>query len=207
MEACTTKQEVRQQVQCLLAQLSCQDRAQASAAITQSLLALPAIQQANCLGLFASASDEVDTTALFHWAIAAGKRVVFPRITDPATRTMEFAEVSALAVLVAGPYGIFAPGAEAPRCEKLAIDCLCLPGLSFDSAGMRLGRGSGYYDRWLEGYLGPRIAVAFEPQLVPRLPSASWDEPMDIIVTERRTIVCRAALNSQLRSAPSKEVL
>ncbi|MBI4236820.1 MAG: 5-formyltetrahydrofolate cyclo-ligase [Deltaproteobacteria bacterium] len=205
MEAPVTKQAVRRQLRHVLAQVDTPTRTDASAAIVASLTALPAVRHAVCLGLFAPTPDEVDIRALFTWAVAAGKRVAFPRILDLSTQTMDFAEVSTLTALVPGPFGVLAPEPQAPRCDKLDIHCLCIPGVGFDLNGMRLGRGSGYYDRWLGGYLGPRVAVAFEVQLMADLPASSWDEPMDILVTERRTIVCRAGLNTQRQRLEAKE--
>jgi 5-formyltetrahydrofolate cyclo-ligase len=66
-----------------------------------------------------------------------------------------------------------------------------VPGVGFDSSGMRLGRGAGFYDRALAELRrhGPvyAVGVAFECQVVDSLPSDPWDQRMDAIVSEQRT--------------------
>lgn len=67
-----------------------------------------------------------------------------------------------------------------------------VPGVGFDHAGMRLGRGQGFYDRALEALRRAGevcvVGLAFECQLVSELPAEPWDEPMDYVVTETRVI-------------------
>jgi 5-formyltetrahydrofolate cyclo-ligase len=65
-----------------------------------------------------------------------------------------------------------------------------VPGLAFDADGSRLGQGGGHYDRTLPR-LRPdavRVAFCFDFQVVARVPRAPLDQPVDVIVTERRVI-------------------
>jgi len=72
-----------------------------------------------------------------------------------------------------------------PECPAVAI----IPGVGFDLAGRRLGRGGGHYDRALARYpLLVSVGVASEVQVVDCLPEESWDRRMDLVVTERRII-------------------
>jgi 5-formyltetrahydrofolate cyclo-ligase len=68
------------------------------------------------------------------------------------------------------------------------------PGVAFDRSGRRVGYGGGFYDRFLPmlGWAGPRIALAFDVQLVDELPAGGFDLPVDVIVTESRVLRCRA---------------
>ena len=64
-----------------------------------------------------------------------------------------------------------------------------MPCVAVDPDGHRLGFGAGYYDRALAGAAATaRIGVAFEVQVVDRLEPAPWDVPLDVVVTEARTI-------------------
>jgi 5-formyltetrahydrofolate cyclo-ligase len=96
--------------------------------------------------------------------------------------------------LHAGHYGIREPRPELPRLHP-PFDCeppwiWLVPGLAFDQAGNRLGRGRGYYDRLLTGATGIKIGVAHDCQIVPAVPTHAQDVRMDYVVTETRVVSC-----------------
>jgi 5-formyltetrahydrofolate cyclo-ligase len=70
------------------------------------------------------------------------------------------------------------------------LDVVIVPGLAFDSLGNRLGRGKGYYDRFLSQFTSKTllIGLAFECQIVEQVPVDTWDCPVSIVVTENRVI-------------------
>ena len=98
-----------------------------------------------------------------------------------------------------GAYGIPEPKKEfIRRVDPDTVDLFVLPGVAFDVHGGRLGYGAGYYDRILVGTAPSRdflrvslIALAFELQLVDRVPSSVHDVRVHKIVTEERVIECR----------------
>jgi 5-formyltetrahydrofolate cyclo-ligase len=65
------------------------------------------------------------------------------------------------------------------------IDCIIVPGLSFSKDGKRLGRGMGFYDRFLEKITAPKIGICFEFQMKENIPQDSWDQNVDMVVTEK----------------------
>jgi len=67
-------------------------------------------------------------------------------------------------------------------------EILIIPGLAFSLNGERLGRGRGYYDRYLEHFTGVRIGVCFEEQLLAKIPCEDHDAKMHLIVTEKRVV-------------------
>jgi 5-formyltetrahydrofolate cyclo-ligase len=80
-----------------------------------------------------------------------------------------------------GAYGIMEPlacGAVEP-CE---IDVMVVPGVVFARNGERMGRGKGYYDRYmsLPGFRAYKIGVCYSQQLVDFIPC----EPHDIVMDE-----------------------
>lgn len=114
-------------------------------------------------------------------ALADGKRVAAP-ITLTTRRMIRLAELTShRRGLVTGPYGIRQPDPRrARRVHPEDLDLAVVPGVAFDAHGYRLGRGGGYYDRFLAALppTVPRIGLAFRCQRVPRLPRASHDQPV-----------------------------
>lgn len=94
-----------------------------------------------------------------------------------------------------GAYGIREPLPElvaASREETCNENVIWLvPGLAFDRAGNRLGRGGGFYDRLLPGVRGTKVGVAYTWQLVDLLPTEPHDIPVDVIVTPPGLLDCR----------------
>jgi 5,10-methenyltetrahydrofolate synthetase len=69
--------------------------------------------------------------------------------------------------------------------HEVTPDWLFIPGLGFDLDGKRLGRGKGYYDRYLENSQALKIAIAWSGQLIEEIPVESHDCHMDYIITEK----------------------
>ncbi len=80
------------------------------------------------------------------------------------------------------------PAAPVPTWS--ATDVLCIPGLAFDRAGRRLGRGGGHYDALLTQFPGQKIGVCFAVQVQAEIPCDPWDQQVDLLVTEADIIVC-----------------
>ena len=154
-------------------------------------------------------------------ALADGKQVAVP-VVVAAGRRLRFALIEDYdRELRPGYRGILEPGPEARRLVDAGrIDCYIIPGVAFDFRGFRLGRGLGYYDRALAGVKGPPApvrpagggrterpticALAYELQVVERLPVESHDVPVDYIVTEKRVIECKGGLKKQKRIRKEK---
>jgi 5-formyltetrahydrofolate cyclo-ligase len=93
--------------------------------------------------------------------------------------------------LVPVSFGLLEPPPElAMRADRVVapsrVDLMLVPGVAFDRQGGRLGHVRGFYDRLLqEAGAGPlRVGLAFECQLVERVPMTAGDEPMDLVITE-----------------------
>jgi 5-formyltetrahydrofolate cyclo-ligase len=88
--------------------------------------------------------------------------------------------------------GFFAPDLMDEETTKVIIDTIVVPGLVFHSTGIRIGRGGGFYDRFLSSFQGLRIGVCFEEQvLVDPWEMQTWDEKVHYVVTENRVIDCQ----------------
>ncbi len=74
---------------------------------------------------------------------------------------------------------------EADRVLLPIIDCVLVPGLAFSKEGKRLGRGMGFYDRFLSKIRAPKIGIAFELQIEKNIPMTEFDQKVDMVVTEK----------------------
>lgn len=83
------------------------------------------------------------------------------------------------------------PPANAPVKKPEEISGLLIPGLAFDETGIRLGRGKGYYDRFLASFQGIKVGVIPQARIFPELPRESWDVRMNYLATEDQFRVCQ----------------
>src|SRR5690554_1452110 len=167
-------------------------------------LNLPVLAAARIVGAYASITGEVATGDLLSGLLSEGKRLVLPVIKK--TATMEFREVKKLKGMVTGVYGILEPR-EGDLYSSQCIDLFFVPGVAFDRRGGRLGRGKGYYDRYLKA-LRPgvlKVGLAFSEQLATEVPRNKEDVNMDLLVTEEEVIICTEkipATDMELPEAP-----
>ncbi len=165
-------------------------RRSADTRIRERLLSLDAWQRAQTVFLYVSFRSEVDTHDLLAEALAAGKRVLAPRVVRERGM-IEACRIESAADLQPGRWGILEPPADPERvADPLSIDLVAVPGLAFDLRGGRVGYGAGYYDRYLAGTRPDcvRAALAYEVQVVPEVPCGPGDERMHLILTEERLI-------------------
>lgn len=82
-------------------------------------------------------------------------------------------------------FGLWQPTAGSPEVPPAEIDVMIIPGLAYDRRGVRLGRGAGYYDRFLAKHRAPvTVGVIEARRFVERLPRVDHDEPVDLVITE-----------------------
>lgn len=180
------KRELRQRIAELRRRLDPAELGAFSQAIARRAETLPAFLDARTVALYLPLRGEIDTHPLIEGLRARGRLPVFPRVV-PGSRILAFSPVHDPAQLQRGPLGLREPpaGDEIPLSE---IDVFVVPGVAFDSAGRRLGRGGGYYDATLASApKALRLALCLEAQLVPTVPVDATDEPVDWIVTPERS--------------------
>ena len=185
------KQAVRGRVLAQRDDLPAETRAADSHAISARIEALPSLAQAQTVVLTLPFGSEWDTRPLAARALSAGKRVVVPRV-DRVARMLRLYAVANLDIdVVAGYLGIPEPRESLPIVDPDAIDWVLVPGVAFDAAGRRLGYGGGFYDRLLPLIRAgvPRIAGAFDVQIVDEVPAGPHDQRIDAVVSTTRTLV------------------
>lgn len=164
-----------------------------SATICERVLSDSLVAGADVLLCHASKGNEVATRQIIQSFIGSGNRILLPAITGTTeSRVMEWLPVHDITDLRAGTFGLLEPTASgAPPSPPPPGAPVIVPGLAFTTSGQRLGRGGGYYDVFLASHSGPRIALAYELQIVTELPLEAHDIRMDAIVTERRWVDCK----------------
>ncbi len=165
--------------------LDAKTRCRDSQAITAKLFALAEYRAAAVVCAYASFGSEFDTATFCSNVIAAGKRLLLPRVNRTA-RMLELREVKNLHDdLVAGVWGIREPAERCPIMPPSAVEFVLVPGVAFTVTGERLGYGGGFYDRLLSGLNAktPRVAAAFSLQVVDSIPTGPNDQRVHLIVT------------------------
>ena len=172
-----TKQELRQAIRRQKQMFSGNDASETLRQLRQH----PRLINADTLLLYSALQDEVPTQSLLDELVAQGKTVLLPRVVSDTD--MELRQYTGLQDLQVGAFGILEPtGKLFTDYEK--IDVAVVPGMAFDKKGHRLGRGKGYYDRFLR--LLPKtykIGICFSWQLVDNVPTDEHDILMDHILS------------------------
>ena len=153
--------------------------------MAELLLACAAVREARCIALYAALADELPTRPAFEALATPGRRLALP-LAAPGGG-LEFAVVGAWEELHRGRWGVLTPPPGAPRLAVAELDVALVPGVAFDRAGNRLGRGGGYYDATFRvGRPAPLlVGLAWSFQLLESVPHGSRDRRVDAIVTER----------------------
>jgi 5-formyltetrahydrofolate cyclo-ligase len=176
----------RQRFRASLKGLSPAQRDEASARARDLLRRQPAWQRAQAILFYAPMAGELDLTPLFEEARQGGKAVALPGFVNETKTYQAFAISDFQRDCAPGKFGIAEPGAHCPPMSLKRLDLALAPGLGFDLAGRRLGRGQGFYDRLLAGIAGVKCGVAFDQQVVGRIPAERHDVTMNFILTPTR---------------------
>jgi 5-formyltetrahydrofolate cyclo-ligase len=159
--------------------------------VVRRLLALDEYAGASTVLFFLSFRSEVLTEEAVRAALAQGRRVVVP-VSDTARRELILYQIIDYdADLVTGAYGIPEPAPDRTTpVDAKDLDFVLVPGAVFDPACRRIGYGGGYYDGFFPRLRArvPRVAVAFDLQIVPKVPTEPHDLPVDAVVTQNRVL-------------------
>ncbi len=167
------KQQLRSQMMRLLRALSPTQRERCSNEVRRELLLR--LQQPQVIAAYAATWQEPDLDPLWSDRLFAHRLILYPRIDGTE---MYFCPVAALDQLRLGRFGVREP-VTAPASEP--PDVILVPGLAFGKDGSRLGRGGGFYDRFLSKLTGRtrKVGVGFEFQLLDSLPMEPYDSWLD----------------------------
>ena len=174
MSAREEKKRLRAQLLAHRAALSPEERAAMDASITRAVLAQPEYQAARTVFCYVSVAPEPDTRAILADILSSGKTLLVPRCGKNGQ--MDAVAIQDLCQLISGAYGLPEPPPQLPAADPSTIDLALVPALAAGENGSRLGRGGGYYDRFLAGRGYPAWAICYVNQSVP---TEALDAPVD----------------------------
>jgi 5-formyltetrahydrofolate cyclo-ligase len=166
------------------------DKEALSEAICARFLDLPEYAAGRTVMFYVDVRSEVRTRQALPAALTHGKKIVVPWCNDRGE--LELFHLESMDELSLGMYRILEPRPElrsvpAKQVVPEELDLVMVPGVAFDRTGARMGHGKGYYDKLLKHARpdAPLVALAFECQLFPEIPTAAHDIFMDKILTEK----------------------
>lgn len=176
-----SKAELRQYVRREKERFSRKTLREMSLPVVAKLLALPIVANAKTVLAYASLSDEVCTDSLLDSLVKEGKTVLLPKVLD--AERMEIRQYTGKNDLKEGAFHIMEPIGE-PFNRLNDVDVAIIPGMSFDQNGHRLGRGKGYYDRFLAQLPSKTVKVGacFSFQMMDNIENETHDVVMDFVV-------------------------
>jgi 5-formyltetrahydrofolate cyclo-ligase len=185
-DAAEGKGEIRRKLRDKLAAMSEEDRHAKSISACSFVAGTTDFAGARVIMLYLSAQNEVDTAPLALRAWQDGKTVVVPKVSWDQRRMLPVEITSLTTGLTTTGPGVREPIAGAPIPLNL-IDMVIVPGLGFTTDGHRIGRGMGFYDRFLaqNEFIGVSCGLAYEEQIVPALPVLDHDISLSMLATDR----------------------
>lgn len=181
----TEKVRIRKLIKSKLNDLGGTLRNEYSDEIKLNLISLPEYINSKTLFVYISFANEVHTKDIIDDAFKNEKRVFVPNIEG---NNMSMIEIRRDTTYTANNYGIIEPVFNKEDIYNGDIDIAIIPLIGYDRKFGRLGRGGGYYDKFLQDRKCKKIAIAYSIQEVDKLPIESHDVKMDIIVTEEGII-------------------
>lgn len=174
------KKEIRAYIRALKKQYSNEELIELSRPVTDKLLKHKKVKEAQTILMYYSLADEVYTHDTITKLVNMNKTVLLPRVID--NENMIICHYKSDKDLNEGAFHIMEPiGEEFTDYNKIEL-CI-VPGMSFDSNNNRLGRGKGYYDRFLAKVPNSyKIGVCFDFQKLKEIPSGKYDINVDEVI-------------------------
>lgn len=193
------KKAARATLRALWRALTPESLASLSDQICERLSQTPDWANARSVMLYAAMPGEIDTSALAQRALESGKIVGVPR-TDWSGGALHPVRITDWKLADAGVRSperasLPVPDEAAAPISPSSLDLVIVPGLGFDASGNRLGRGAGFYDRFLlENSLGAKsVGLVPSRMILQRIPAGAMDSPVSTIVTESGLIRAAAS--------------
>jgi 5-formyltetrahydrofolate cyclo-ligase len=149
----------------------------------------PEFIHAKSIASYLPNDGEIDTAIIHQLAWALGKRIYLPVPTKH--KSLNFMPYTRQTPLVTGQWGIKEPRCAAKIATQVSLDLILVPLVAFDNMGNRLGRGGGYYDRFLANAKRQQrglktLGLSHTLQQVDNVPAEAWDITLNAIATPRK---------------------
>jgi 5-formyltetrahydrofolate cyclo-ligase len=183
----SAKNELRQRLRKILTDVQPEEVETKSLRAAHRLFEQPEYVKAEIIMVFLSLPTEIETSPVVLRAWQDRKRVLAPKVSWSQRRMMPVEIRSLTDDLAVSQMGMREPVSGIPIPISL-IDLVLVPGLAFDEFGHRLGRGRGFYDRFLAHpeFTGVACALAFEEQMTPSVPVGPLDRKVSMLITDKK---------------------
>ena len=185
------KEDLRKKLLAKLLALTCEERKRRSQMVEKNISDFSLYQQAKVIMVYYPLKGEVDLLGIVRKALGK-KKICFPVIDLPNNNLIPYLAGNLTKGFSRGPYGVIQP--EVNQTQSMPtedIDLVLIPGLAFDIRKNRLGRGGGFYDRFIKklSVHTKTIGVAFNFQILKDLPvSIPQDECVDFLITDSQIL-------------------
>ena len=179
-----SKSVIRKRILKLLRNQKEEDRFKKNLVILRKFFTTKELKSAKTILFYVAFDGEVETLDMIKRAYAKGKKVAVPTILKDKKMIIPTL-ISNGEELELGPYGIKHPKHNPSSWLKAEdLDLVVVPGVAFDKRRHRLGRGAGYYDRFLASLPKdvPTVGLAFDFQIVDVLPHQEHDIPVSRVI-------------------------
>lgn len=181
----TEKRKLRKEIKEKVGTLTKAYCIEAGDRIQERIIFSEEFKKAKTIFLYLHMEREPATDTLLTEALNAGKKVYVPKCY-PGGR-MDAVRIRDTEALIPAAYGILEPERIDETALPTEIDLAIIPCVTANAEGMRLGHGAGYYDRFLEAGSMVKMCLCFEKIMTDQIPVTVLDQPMDFVVTEKKT--------------------
>ncbi|MBP9717785.1 5-formyltetrahydrofolate cyclo-ligase [Candidatus Gracilibacteria bacterium] len=183
------KDIIRSQLKNSRKNLSINEKKTLDSLIFQRLITFAPFAQADSIFSYMPHDNEVDTRAVIE-AHLLKKTFILPSVRG---EELHLYKLNSLDELKKGEFGIHEPAEQGNQHDHHLLEVALVPGIAFDESGHRIGYGGGFFDRFLkkmENINCTTIGLAYEFQIIDKVPIEPYDVPVHYIITEQRTIIC-----------------
>jgi 5-formyltetrahydrofolate cyclo-ligase len=166
------KKQLRKLVKVRIKALSAAEKEKRATALLRAVWNHPLFASAQNVMLFWPLPDEINTIPLIEHAHAVGKNVFLPVVVGDDLVVKSYNPTT----MQPGAFGILEPQGE--PVSPTVLDVIVVPGVAFDAACNRMGRGKGFYDRLLANASVPTIGVCYAEQYYLNIPTEVHDVPL-----------------------------
>ncbi|RUS89067.1 hypothetical protein EGW08_003178 [Elysia chlorotica] len=180
---------LRELIKKKLSQLTAQEMQMQSKIIHEKVVSSEIFKNSNRISIFLSMKDEINTYPVVQSILEMGKQCFIPNCNGTDMIMVPFKSFDEEKTFTKSHFGVSQPAKFEPDQDANksgGIDLMFMPGLGFSKEGHRLGRGKGYYDKYLElcsntGKMPKTIALIFKEQLLDHIPTGEHDMSVDFL--------------------------
>jgi 5-formyltetrahydrofolate cyclo-ligase len=178
------KARIREEISRKRRYLTKKEKTELDKKIINSLISLPEWKKAKKVLIYIAHRYEVQTSGILEKFLDK-KQIIVPK-THLRFHSLSLHKIKSPDDLFIGRYGLSEPSPGAQMIEPENIDLAVIPGMVFDLKGHRIGYGKGYYDKLNKHLNCKKISLAYSFQIIDNIPAEKHDQPVNILITEKK---------------------